>query len=86
MVSFSPQFSFTCRRWWLPSIYALTLRIAADLFDELGEKKDVEVYSCDVSPDGSRLVTGGGGELLKLLAHLAQSLEAMLMSPARWTR
>ena len=26
-----------------------------------GEKKDFEVYSCHVSPDGSRLVTAGGG-------------------------
>ncbi|KAI4212310.1 MAG: hypothetical protein LQ351_005023 [Letrouitia transgressa] len=27
-----------------------------------GEKKDFEVYSCHVSPDGSRLVTAAGGE------------------------
>ena len=26
-----------------------------------GEKKDFEVYSCHVSPDGSRLVTAAGG-------------------------
>ncbi len=29
----------------------------------LGERKDFEVYSCDVSPDGKRLVTAAGGEL-----------------------
>lgn len=28
----------------------------------IGEKKDFEVYSCHVSPDGSRLVTAAGGE------------------------
>ncbi|KAJ5145448.1 histone transcription regulator slm9 [Penicillium bovifimosum] len=28
-----------------------------------GERKDFEVYSCDVSPDGKRLVTAAGGEL-----------------------
>lgn len=27
-----------------------------------GERKDFEVYSCDVSPDGKRLVTAAGGE------------------------
>lgn len=26
-----------------------------------GERKDFEVYSCDVSPDGKRLVTAAGG-------------------------
>ena len=26
-----------------------------------GERKAFEVYSCDVSPDGSRLVTAAGG-------------------------
>ncbi len=26
-----------------------------------GEKKDYEVYSCHVSPDGKRLVTAAGG-------------------------
>lgn len=26
-----------------------------------GEKKDFEVYSCHVSPDGTRLVTAAGG-------------------------
>ena len=29
-----------------------------------GEKKDFEIYSCHVSPDGSRLVTAGRGEKL----------------------
>lgn len=29
-----------------------------------GDKKDFEVYSCNVSPDGSRLVTAGGGKQL----------------------
>lgn len=29
----------------------------------VGERKDFEVYSCDVSPDGKRLVTAAGGEL-----------------------
>ena len=27
-----------------------------------GEKKDFEVYSCHISPDGKRLVTAAGGE------------------------
>ena len=30
-----------------------------------GEKKDFEVYSCHISPDGSRLVTAAGGKLLR---------------------
>ena len=29
-----------------------------------GEKKDFEVYSCHVSPDGVRLVTAAGGKHL----------------------
>lgn len=29
--------------------------------DATGEQKDFEVYSCHVSPDGSRLATAGGG-------------------------
>lgn len=29
-----------------------------------GEKKDFEVYSCHVSPDGTRLVTAAGGDTL----------------------
>ncbi len=28
---------------------------------KIGEKKDFEVYSCHVSPDGQRLVTAAGG-------------------------
>lgn len=28
-----------------------------------GEKKDFEVYSCHVSPDGARLVTAAGGDI-----------------------
>lgn len=28
----------------------------------LGEQKDFEVYSCHVSPDGSRLATAAGGK------------------------
>lgn len=28
----------------------------------IGERKDFEVYACDISPDGSRLVTAAGGE------------------------
>jgi|SRR5271154_43725 len=30
-------------------------------YDTTGEKKDFEVYSCHVSPDGERLVTAAGG-------------------------
>lgn len=30
-----------------------------------GEKKDFEVYSCHVSPDGTRLVTAAGGGNLR---------------------
>lgn len=30
-----------------------------------GEKKDFEVYSCHVSPDGTRLVTAAGGRALQ---------------------
>lgn len=30
----------------------------------IGERKDFEVYACDISPDGSRLVTAAGGEKL----------------------
>jgi WD40 repeat protein len=28
----------------------------------IGERKEFEVYSCDVSPDGKRLVTAAGGQ------------------------
>lgn len=34
----------------------------ANIGQFLGERKDFEVYSCDISPDGSRLVTAAGGE------------------------
>ena len=37
-----------------------------DTHSETGERKDFEVYSCHVSPDGSRLVTAAGGERIKL--------------------
>jgi len=37
-----------------------------------GEKKDFEVYSCHVSPDGSRLVTAAGGMLPQLPRAPAQ--------------
>ena len=30
----------------------------------IGERKAFEVYSCDVSPDGKRLVTAAGGEIM----------------------
>lgn len=43
---------------WLDVMEELKLTLPT-----LGEKKDFEVYSCDVSPDGSRLVTAAGGEL-----------------------
>lgn len=33
-----------------------------------GEQKDFEVYSCHVSPDGSRLATAGGGMRTSVLA------------------
>lgn len=32
-----------------------------------GDKKDFEIYSCHVSPDGSRLATAGGGDGLSFL-------------------
>ena len=35
--------------------------------DSTGERKDFEVYSCDISPDGSRLVTAAGGEFCSAL-------------------
>jgi WD40 repeat protein len=35
----------------------------ANIIAQIGERKDFEVYSCDVSPDGKRLVTAAGGEL-----------------------
>lgn len=31
-----------------------------------GDKKDFEVYSCHVSPDGKRLVTAAGGKCYNL--------------------
>lgn len=36
-------------------------RILIFWLDATGEQKDFEVYSCHVSPDGSRLATAGGG-------------------------
>ena len=48
---------------WL-SITQLTILIPT------GERKDFEVYSCDVSPDGSRLVTAAGGEFYSALLYL----------------
>jgi hypothetical protein len=35
---------------------------------DTGERKDFEVYSCDVSLDGSRLVSAAGGEWILLIA------------------
>lgn len=35
-----------------------------------GEKKNFEVYSCHVSPDGSRLATAAGGEFDTLCASV----------------
>lgn len=46
---------------WL-SVMQLTIS------DSTGERKDFEVYSCDVSPDGSRLVTAAGGEFYSALS------------------
>jgi protein HIRA/HIR1 len=45
--------------------YQLTLHL-------LGELKDFEVYSCHVSPDGSRLVTAAGGTFTTPAEHPAQ--------------
>ncbi len=48
-----------------------------------GEKKDYEVYSCHVSPDGKRLVTAAGGMFLIMIprARLTISLQmAMFVS------
>ena len=38
-----------------------------------GEKKDFEVYSCHVSPDGSRLVTAAGG----MFRHTIKSISRL---------
>ena len=46
-----------------------------------GEKKDFEVYSCHVSPDGSRLVTAAGGML-----DLARRFPFTDLGPYRWIR
>ena len=32
-----------------------------------GDRKDFEVYSCHVSPDGLRLVTAAGGEFPEII-------------------
>jgi protein HIRA/HIR1 len=32
-----------------------------------GEKKDFEVYSCHVSPDGTRLATAAGGTWTRMV-------------------
>lgn len=40
-----------------------TLRARLTSLILIGERKDFEVYSCDVSPDGKRLVTAAGGKL-----------------------
>jgi hypothetical protein len=45
----------------LGSFRSLLIRIA-----RAGEQKDFEVYSCHVSPDGSRLATAGGGMSMRL--------------------
>jgi hypothetical protein len=42
----------------------------------LGEQKDFEVYSCHVSPDGSRLATAAGGK------RIAMEIEGELLSQA----
>ena len=48
-------------------------------FISAGEKKDFEVYSCDVSPDGSRLVTAAGGTLPRSLDGGCTSVVVMLI-------
>lgn len=47
-------------------------------YSSIGERKDFEVYSCDVSPDGSRLVTAAGGEMISIRTpffHLSRARE-----------
>ena len=44
--------------------------IRTDWLTHGGEKKDFEVYSCHVSPDGQRLVTAAGGKQNRALLLL----------------
>jgi protein HIRA/HIR1 len=44
-----------------PSVISCKYEHGLTLHLHLGELKDFEVYSCHVSPDGSRLVTAAGG-------------------------
>lgn len=48
----------------------------------LGERKDFEVYSCDVSPDGKRLVTAAGGELVQHCTYMGSRFKTEL--PDSW--
>jgi hypothetical protein len=47
-----------------------------------GEKKDFEVYSCHVSPDGTRLVTAAGGEGTML--EQGERRAGLLLTHCRW--
>lgn len=61
----------TCTCTWISASILLTRAATA------GEQKDFEVYSCDVSPDGTRLATAAGGSFthsrvshaVRLLGH-----------------
>lgn len=53
------------------------------LLSSLGERKDFEVYSCDVSPDGSRLVTAAGGELGRISRNLSDRVLAVVFASMR---
>lgn len=48
----------------------------------LGERKDFEVYSCDISPDGSRLVTAAGGEFVPRARWLGEKKRTLVLIPA----
>jgi hypothetical protein len=55
--------------------YWIWLIFALDAPRILGEQKDFEVYSCNVSPDGLRLATAAGGNSPSTKAGELQELK-----------
>lgn len=67
----------TCTQSSLVSKHS-TAHVELTCASTLGEQKDFEVYSCHVSPDGSRLATAAGGKGIMDVKNLGTMLSLRL--------